>query len=118
MKVLKITEIEYDDYIYTPEVEDNHNYLFENNILSKNCQNFGSKTAQTTVSRLDKTCKLVVIGSNNQIDNLYTNKYTNGLTMLLNATKKENPEVNIFACNLNKVVRGPITAFAERVFSN
>lgn len=87
-------------------------------VICDEFQNFGSKTSQTTVSRLDKTCKLVVIGSNNQIDNLYTNKYTNGLTMLLNATKKENPEVNIFACNLNKVVRGPITAFAERVFSN
>lgn len=87
-------------------------------VICDEFQNFGPKTSQTTISRIDKTCKLVVIGSNNQIDNLYTNKYTNGLTMLLNATKKENPEVNLFACNLNKVVRGPITAFAERVFSN
>lgn len=115
MKVLKITEIEYDDYIYTPQVEDNHNYLFENNILSKNCQNFSKKTTLLIFSRLDKNCKIIVTGSNNQIDNPYINKYINGLTTLLNAGFEKHPELNMCCVNLDKVVRGNITEFAERV---
>lgn len=118
MKVLKIIEIEYDDYIYTPEVEDNHNYLFENNILSKNCQNFSKSSLRTSISRLDKGCKLIVIGSNNQIDNPYINKYTNGLSVLFNATKEKHPEVKLHATTMDKIVRGGITAFAERVFNS
>ena len=34
MKVISIKEIEYDDFIYTPQVEDNHNYLLNNGVLS------------------------------------------------------------------------------------
>ena len=85
-------------------------------VIMDEFQNFSKKSAVTAISRLDKNCKLIVIGSNNQIDNPYINKFINGLTCLLNAAKLENPEVNLFACNLTKVVRGPITEFAERVF--
>lgn len=117
MKITKISEISYDDYIYTPQVEDNENYLMENDVLSKNCQNISKKTAQLILSRIDKTCKVVITGSNKQIDNPYINKFNNGLTTLVNATEFEHSEVNLFATKLSKVVRGPITEFAERVFS-
>lgn len=86
-------------------------------IIVDEFQNMSSKTALLVISRIDKTCKLIAIGSNKQIDNMYTNKYVNGLSTLLKASKEKHEEVNMFAGELNKVVRGPITEFAERIFS-
>ena len=80
--------------------------------------NFSKKSGQLVISRLDKGCKLIVIGSNNQIDNPYINKYTNGLSVLFNATKEKHPEVKLHATTMDKIVRGGITAFAERVFNS
>ena len=85
-------------------------------VIIDECQNLSSKSALLAVSRIDKTCKLIAIGSNKQIDNMYTNKYINGLSTLLKASKEKHPEVTLFAGELNKVVRGPITEFAERIF--
>ena len=45
-----------------------------------------------------------------------TNKFINSLTTLLKATKEEQV-IKLFACELNTVVRGPITEFAEKIFS-
>ena len=115
MKVISIREIEYDDFIYTPQIEDNHNYLFDNGILSKNCQNFSKKSLKTVLTRLDSTCKVVCIGSNRQIDNNFVNKYTNGLNFMLKAANEKHPEIKMFATSLHKVERGAITAFAERI---
>ena len=80
------------------------------------CQNMSGKTALLVISRIDKTCKLIAIGSNKQIDNMYTNKFINGLSTLLKASKDKHDEVTLFAGELNKVVRGPITEWAERIF--
>ena len=80
--------------------------------------NFSKKSGQLVISRLDKGCKLIVIGSNNQIDNPYINKYTNALSTLFNATKEKHPEVKLHATVMDKIVRGGITAFAERVFNS
>ena len=49
--------------------------------------------------------------------NFYVNKYTNALTTLLKSTKNEDNLVNIFAIKLEKVLRGPITEWAEQIFS-
>lgn len=86
-------------------------------VIIDEMQNMSSKSALLAISRIDKTCKLVSIGSNKQIDNMYTNKYINGLSTLLKASKEKHNEVTMFAGELNKVVRGPITEFAERIFS-
>lgn len=86
-------------------------------VIVDEAQNFSSKSLQTAITRIDKTCKLICIGSNNQIDNIYTNKYSNGLAVLLNACKTKHPEINLFASELTKVLRGPITEFAERIFN-
>lgn len=85
-------------------------------VIIDECQNLSSKSALLAVSRIDKTCKLIAIGSNKQIDNMYTNKYINGLSTLLKASKEKHDEVTLFAGELNKVVRGPITEWAERIF--
>ena len=42
------------------------------------------------LSRVDSSCKVVILGSNKQIDNFYVNRYTNALTTLLKSTQNEN----------------------------
>ena len=86
-------------------------------IIIDEAQNMSNKTMQMVLSRIDNSCKVVVLGSNKQIDNFYVNKYTNALTTLLKSTKNENNLVNIFAIKLQKVLRGPITEWAEEIFS-
>lgn len=85
-------------------------------VICDEFQNFSGSTGQLILSRLDKDCKAICIGSNKQIDNMYTNKHINSLTTLLKATKEEQV-IKLFACELNTVVRGPITEFAEKIFS-
>lgn len=85
-------------------------------IIIDEAQNMSNKTMQMVLSRIDSSCKVVILGSNKQIDNFYVNKYTNALTTLLKSTKKENNFVNIFAIKLEKVLRGPITEWAESIF--
>ena len=86
-------------------------------IIIDEAQNMSNKTMQMVLSRIDNSCKVVILGSNKQIDNFYVNKYTNSLTTLLKSTKSKTDLVNIFAINLQKVLRGPITQWAEDIFS-
>jgi PhoH-like ATPase len=86
-------------------------------IIIDEAQNMSNKTMQMVLSRIDNSCKVVILGSNKQIDNFYVNKYTNALTTLLKSTKSENNLVNLFAIKLQKVLRGPITEWAEEIFS-
>lgn len=86
-------------------------------VIVDEIQNCSSSTGQLVLSRLDKDCKVICIGSNRQIDNMYTNKYVNALAKLLKASKTTHPNVRLFAGELNKVLRGPIVEFAEKVFS-
>ncbi|MGE0051036.1 MAG: PhoH family protein [Arcobacter sp.] len=86
-------------------------------IIIDEAQNMSNKTMQMVLSRIDSSCKVVILGSNKQIDNFYVNKYTNALTTLLKSTKNEDNLVNIFAIKLQKVLRGPITEWAEQIFS-
>jgi len=86
-------------------------------IIIDEAQNMSNKTMQMVLSRIDNTCKVVILGSNKQIDNFYVNKYTNSLTTLLKSTKNESILVNSFAIKLQKVLRGPITEWAEQIFT-
>ena len=86
-------------------------------IVIDEAQNMSNKTMQMVLSRIDNTCKVVVLGSNKQIDNFYVNKYTNALTTLLKSTNHESDLVNTFAIKLEKVLRGPITEWAENIFN-
>jgi PhoH-like ATPase len=87
-------------------------------VIVDEVQNFAKTSLQTVLTRLDKESKVVCIGSNRQIDHPYINKYTNGLSTLIKAAKEENEEINIFGTELNKVVRGKITEWTERIFEN
>ena len=79
-------------------------------------QNSSNNTTQLIMSRLDNNCKAIVIGSNRQIDNMYLNRYNNGLTSLLKETKKEETGLPLFAIELDKSVRGKFSHFADEVF--
>lgn len=85
-------------------------------VIIDEVQNFSKKSLQTVMSRLDKDCKVVCIGSNRQIDNIFINKYTNGLSSLTKSLKSGDDELIMFGTELTKVVRGKITEWAERVF--
>ena len=86
-------------------------------VIIDEAQNMSNKTMQMVLSRIDNSCKVVILGSNKQIDNFYVNKYTNSLTTLLKSTVKQSELINIFAIKLQKVLRGPITEWAEQIFS-
>ncbi|QDF28571.1 PhoH family protein [Halarcobacter anaerophilus] len=90
--------------------------LSEAIVIMDEWQNSSEKTTQLILSRLDESCMAVVIGSNRQIDNLYLNKYNNGLTTLLKQTRETHPEINMFAIELEKAVRGKFAEFTERIF--
>ncbi|MEA3290471.1 MAG: PhoH family protein [Campylobacterota bacterium] len=85
-------------------------------VIMDEWQNSSENTTQLILSRLDESCMAIVIGSNRQIDNLYLNKYNNGLTTLLKQTKNEHPELSMFAIELDKAVRGRFAEFTERIF--
>ncbi|AXX87731.1 PhoH family protein [Malaciobacter marinus] len=85
-------------------------------VIMDEWQNSSEKTSQLILSRLDESCMAIVIGSNRQIDNLYLNKYNNGLTSLLKQTSKKHEEINMFAIELDKAVRGKFAEFTERIF--
>ena len=74
---------------------------------------------QKILTRIGKQCKVIIIGSNKQIDSRFINKFTNGLSVLLDACTKPSPNSIIaHAVTLNKVVRGKIADWAEHLFSN
>ena len=115
MKIIKIEEVEYDDYIYTPQVLDNENYyLGDSCILSKNCQNWDIPSIRTIVSRTAKDSIILVLGSNNQIDSRYLNKYNNALTHLIGKCGKKNiSDVSIKGVKLTDVMRSKIAEWAD-----
>lgn len=86
-------------------------------VIIDEAQNQSQASLQKMLTRFGTNCKIVVIGSNNQIDNSYITKYTNGLSVLLDACTKEQSKVNLHAVSLPKVLRGPIAEFAENLFS-
>ena len=87
-------------------------------IIVDEAQNMSNKTMLMVLSRIDNSCKVVILGSNLQIDNFYVNKYTNALTTLLRSTKNRQELIKIFAIKLKKVLRGNITQWAEEIFGN
>ena len=81
-------------------------------------QNMSKGSLQKVLTRFGKNCKIILIGSNNQIDHPHLNKYTNGLSVLLDACAHEHEGVVLHAVTLEKVVRGRIAEFSEKLFSN
>ena len=86
-------------------------------IIIDEAQNISKATMVKLLTRVGKNCKVIITGSLRQIDSAYINRHTSGITTLLDACTTHHEDVNICAVPLTKVVRGKITAFAERIFS-
>jgi|SaaInlStandDraft_4_1057021.scaffolds.fasta_scaffold43651_1 predicted ribonuclease YlaK len=86
-------------------------------VIIDEAQNMSNNTMQLMLTRIDCTCKVMILGSNKQIDNFYINKHTNGLSTVLNSTQMEYEGISLFSVQLNKVLRGPITEWAENIFT-
>ena len=80
-------------------------------------QNMSKASLQKVLTRFGRNCKIIIIGSSNQIDNKFLTKYTNGLSVLLNACTEPQELVTMRAVTLQKVPRGAIAEFAENLFS-
>lgn len=92
---------------------------FDNSIIIiDEGQNLGKNTMQKLLTRIGKNCKLIIIGSLKQIDSKYLNKFTSGLSIILASTLHTYSGVTIAGVSLTKVVRGPITEWAENLFSS
>ena len=82
------------------------------------CQNMSNSALQKILTRFGKNCKIILIGSNKQIDNAYVTKYTNGLSVILDACRRMHDNVRLHAVTLNKVLRSPLAEWSERIFSS
>jgi len=89
-------------------------------IIIDEAQNIGVNTMKKIITRIGKNSKVIIIGSQRQIDSAYLTKHNNGLSVLLNACRerKGSNEIGLFAINLHKVLRSPLSEFAEDLFSN
>lgn len=81
-------------------------------------QNASQSTTQKVLTRIGKNCKVIVTGSQAQIDNKYTSKYNNGFALLLNEARERyiDTGISIFAISLKKVVRSAMAEFGESLF--
>ena len=106
VKIEEIEEIENNEDVYLMEVEENHNYFIDG-VLSKNCQNTSRVEVRSLLSRCCNNVKVTVLGSSNQIDNFYLNKWNNGLNWIVKSFMGS-PNYAHLVLKGNKS-RGPIT---------
>ena len=74
-------------------------------------------TMQKILTRVGENSKVVVIGSQNQIDSKFLTKYNNGMSLLLDAATRPSDVINIHAVHLHKVARSPMCEWSEAVFA-
>jgi len=88
-------------------------------VILDEAQNMGPATMQKLLSRVGKHCKVIIVGSNKQIDSKFLSKYNNGMSVLLSEASEPTIQtgVNMFAITLKKVARSEICEFAEQLFS-
>lgn len=81
-------------------------------------QNMSKASLQKVLTRFGNNCKIILIGSNKQIDNSYITKYTNGLSVVLDSCRIAHTHIRMHAVSLTKVLRSPLAEWAERTFSS
>lgn len=81
-------------------------------------QNPSKASLQKILTRFGKNCKIILLGSNKQIDNPYVTKYTNGLSVLLDACRTHQTSIRLHAVELTKVLRSPVAEFVENLFTS
>ena len=86
-------------------------------VIIDEAQNMSRASFQKAITRFGEGCKIVVIGSNKQIDNPYITKHTNGLSVLLDACTEVHDNIRLHVVPLTKVLRSNIAEFGEKIFS-
>ena len=84
-------------------------------VILDEAQNMSKASMRKVLTRFGKNCKIIIGGSNKQIDNPYVTKYTNGLSVLLDAATSEQ-QIDMHVVSLDKVVRSEFAEFAENIF--
>jgi len=92
---------------------------FKNTIfIYDEIQNASKSSLQKALTRVGKDSKVILIGSNNQIDNSNITKFTNGLSVLLHdCATKVGGGINKHVVPLQRVVRSAFAEYAENLFS-
>lgn len=87
-------------------------------VIIDEVQGMSKSSLQKVLTRFGKNCKIILVGSNNQIDNPNMTKFTNGLSVILNdcATALGNG-INKHVVPLQRVVRSNFAEYAENLFS-
>jgi PhoH-like ATPase len=123
-KKKKWSKEELEEAVKNFEKQYNIEYIYEGHLRGRNlsgyiiideAQNDSVSTIRTILSRVMEGSKVVVIGSIEQIDNPYLNKYDNALTFLLNQCGTFDP-IQIQGIKLNKTERSRIVEWIENLF--
>ena len=88
-------------------------------VIIDEVQNMTKLDLQTTLSRMGKDIKVIVMGSQKQIDNPYLNQYNNALTYLnglVGDSRNYDMNVKLAGCELEKAVRSEIAEWTDHVF--
>lgn len=80
-------------------------------------QNYSKPALQKLLTRFGKDCKLILIGSQLQIDHPYDSRHTNGLSVIMSAATESHDLVRLHAVKLDKVLRSPLSEWAEYTFA-
>ena len=87
-------------------------------IIIDEVQGQSKSSLQKMLTRFGKNCKIILIGSNNQIDNPQMTKFTNGLSVILNdCANTVGDGINKHVVPLHKIVRSAFAEYAEKLFS-
>lgn len=87
-------------------------------VIIDEVQGMSKSSLQKVLTRFGKNCKIILVGSNRQIDNPNMTKYTNGLSVILNnCATEENDTINKHVVPMQKVVRSDFAEYAEKLFS-
>lgn len=81
-------------------------------IIIDEAQNGSVSFMKTMISRVGQHSIVIVLGSNNQIDSKYLNKYNNALTTLMKKSKNEN-SLSLRIVELKNVIRSKHAEWAD-----
>ena len=87
-------------------------------VIIDEVQGMSKSSLQKVLTRFGKNCKIILVGSNNQIDNPNMTKFTNGLSVIMNdCANTLGDGINKHVVPLQRVVRSNFAEYAERLFS-
>ena len=86
-------------------------------VVIDEAQNLSPSAFVKVLTRFGKNCKIIIVGSNRQIDHPYLTKYTNGLSVILDSCRSTYRDLRLHAVTLSKVLRSPIAEWAENLFT-